>query len=285
MAALSRWGGLLGSFALLLCCLPAAGNAAAFPAEDPPQVYFIAGVDLPVDVTLDGESVVSLQPEGIHGPVTVTAGEHTVAFRSSDWTAETTMTLEAPSQDVVVHRPADASGQPTVTVFENDVSPVAADRARITIAHTAVVPPADVRVAGKVLFANIANGEFVTAEVPEDTYSVDIVPTGGSTPVFGPVDLEVRAGALNRVFAIGQPTDGSMDAIVQVLPLRTTNVHPPADVDAGGAGMVAPVDPEPGSDPRWATYAALALGLACLAWVGTAAVRTARHARRIHATR
>lgn len=285
MATLSRLGGLLGSFALVLCCLPAAGTAEASQAKDRPQVYFVAGVDLAVDVTLDGESVVTLQPKAIHGPIAVSAGEHTVEFRSADWAAEATVTLDAPSQDVVVHRPAAATDDPTVTVFDNDVSPVAADRARITVAHTAVVPPADVRVAGKVLFANIANGEFVTAEVPEDTYAVDIVPTGGSTPLFGPVDLAVTAGALNRVFAIGQPEDGSMDAIIQVLPLRTTNVHPPADVDAGEAGLVAPLDPEPGAERRWAAYAALlGLGLVCLAWVGTAAVRATRHVRRSHDT-
>jgi len=239
MATCSRWGGLLGSLAMVLCWFSGAGTAGASEAKASPEVYFIAGVEVPVEVTLDGEPVASLDAKEIHGPMTVPAGQHTIGFSGEGWAVESTLRLAGASLDVVVHRPADATADPTITVFHNDVSPIAADRARVTVAHTAVVPPADVRVAGKVLFANIANGEFVTAEVPADTYSVDIVPTGGSTPLFGPVDLTVKAGALNRVFAIGQPERGGMDAVVQVLPLRTTTVHPPGDVGAGEAGLVA----------------------------------------------
>ena len=33
------------------------------------------------------------------------------------------------------------------------------DKAKLTVAHTAAVPPADIRVDGKVLFENVANGE------------------------------------------------------------------------------------------------------------------------------
>jgi hypothetical protein len=288
MATFSRWGGLLASFALVLCWVP--GTGAAEAAKAVPQVYFIAGAGAPVDVTLDGEPVATLQPKEIHGPVDVPSGsgDHAVEFEAEDWSVGATVRLGSPSQDVVVHRPADATGDPVVTVFRNDVSPVAADRARLTVAHTAVVPPADVRVAGKVLFANIANGEFVTQEVPADTYSVDIVPTGGSTPVFGPLDLPVTAGALNRVFAIGQPQNGSMDAIVQVLPLRTTDVNPPADVPGGEAGLVAPPGTEPGAGVGGTAYAVLlGLGLACIAGAALTVrrVRVTRHDRSPHARR
>jgi hypothetical protein len=279
MATKSWWGGLLGSLAMVLFCLPGAGAAEASAAKARPQAYFIAGVDVPVDVTLDGEPVASLQSKDVHGPVDVVAGEHTVEFTAAGWTAKATVRLEGRSVDVVVHRPADASADPVVTVFPNDVTPIEADRARLTVAHTAVVPPADVRVAGKVLFADIANGEFVTAEVPADTYSVDIVPTGGSTPLLGPLDLTVKAGALNRVFAIGQPENGSMDAIVQVLPLRTTSVHPPSDVRAGEAGLVAPGRAEPGRNRS--TYAWLGLGAAGLA--ALVVIAQLAHQRRSHA--
>ena len=73
------------------------------------------------------------------------------------------------------------------------------------------VPPADVRVNGKVFFANIANGESLNLVVPADTYAVDIVPAGASSPVvLGPLDLTVKGGSLNRVFAVGDPTSSSM---------------------------------------------------------------------------
>ena len=239
----------------------AASTATAGAAKPAHEVYFVAGVGFRVEVSLDGESIRSLAPKSVAGPVDVAAGSHQVEFRSASWTVTAEITLDRPSSDVVVHRPADVTGDPIITVFTNDLRPIAANRARLTVAHTAVVPPADVRVAGKVLFANIANGEFVTAEVPADTYSVDIVPTGESTPLFGPIDLTVTPGALNRVFAVGRPENGSMDAVVQVIELRTTTDASPSSVHAGSAGLVAPSGSSgsPPGDP-WPAYVLLALG-------------------------
>lgn len=148
--------------------------------------------------------------------------------------------MDARSVDIVLHWLADKKDTPEVTVFDNDLNPLAIKKARLTVAHTAVVPPADVRVDRKVLFANIANGEFVSADVPAGSYSVDVVPTGQTGhALFGPVTLPVTANNLTRVFAIGQPKDHSMDAIVQTLPLRTAGSPAPDLVGAGTAGLVS----------------------------------------------
>ena len=107
-----------------------------------------------------------------------------------------------------------------------------------------MVPPADILADGTVLFSNIANGEFVTAEVPAETYNVAVVPTGQKTdPLLGPLDLPVEAGQLTRVFAIGEPENGSMDAVVQVLPVGKAGSPAPDSVDAGEAGLVAGLSP------------------------------------------
>jgi hypothetical protein len=221
----------------MLFSMPGAGSPAAACSA-----FLVAGVPgSTVDVLIDDHVVkTGVTAKSVIGPVRIARGEHTVTYRSTGWTATADFTADRPSIDVVVHRPADPTGDPKVTVFPNDLSPITANKARLTIAHTAIVPPADVRVSGKVLFANIANGEYVTAEVPPKTYSVDIVPTGGSKPVFGPVDVTLKAGALNRVFAIGDPQDGTMDAIVQVLPLKQLGAQSPSSVHAGSAGLVAP---------------------------------------------
>jgi hypothetical protein len=76
--------------------------------------------------------------------------------------------------------------------------------------------------------------------VPATTYNVAVVPTGGGNPLLGPVDLPVAAGALTRVFAIGAPRNGSMDAVVQVLPVPTSSSGAPTTVDTGSAGLVNP---------------------------------------------
>ena len=209
-------------------------------AAGPRGTYVVQGVPgTTVAVTVDGKVVQSgVAPKQVIGPLDLAPGQHTVAFKSPDWTSRGTVSVAATSQDVVLHWPADAADQPEVTVFANDLKPVVATQGRLTVAHTAVVPPADIVANGKTLFTNIANGEFVTADVPADTYSVSVVPTGGGHPLLGPVDLPVKAGALTRVFAIGAPRNGSMDAVVQVLPLSTTKAGAPTSVPTGSAGLV-----------------------------------------------
>jgi uncharacterized protein DUF4397 len=219
------------------------GTAAAAAQQTPrhAQVFLLQGTPgASVDVSVDGHMV----KRGVHakeivGPLNLAPGRHMVKFQSGKWVVPASFRISKPSTDVVLHLPAEPSAKPVVTVFNNDVQPVAPGKGRLVIAHTAVVPPADVRVNGKVLFSNIANGEFIGAVVPAQTYSADIVPTGQDKPLFGPVDISVKAGALTRIFAIGQPTHGGMDAIVQVLPLKSSGSSQPSHVDTGSAGLVA----------------------------------------------
>lgn len=257
---------------IALGCLAAAPTVAAastHPGSPQDTVYVIQGVPRSsVDVTVDGRTVKrAVQPKAVVGPLNLTAGRHMITFSTTGWKVSSVVTISHRSSDVVLHWPADLANKPVVTVFGNDLAPVGMDKGRLTVAHTAVVPPADVRVDKKVLFANIANGEFVTAEVPGGTYSVDVVPTGQTTnPLLGPVMLPVKPGVLTRVFAIGQPSNGSMDAVVQVLPLAKSGSPSPGSVNAGSAGLVAtstsPADTRPGAT-------SLALVVGALTLLGT----------------
>jgi hypothetical protein len=201
-----------------------------------------------VSVVVDGDTVEdALTAKGIVGPLSMTPGDHTFTFRSAKWTVRSAVSVSARSSDVVLHWAAEADAKPAVTVFTNDMQKVGLDRGRLTVAHTAVVPPADVRVDGKVLFANIANGEFVSADVPTGVYAVEINPTGQArSPLLGPLSLRVQAGQLTRVFAIGEPRNQSMDVIVQRLPLNSSGSQAPELVDAGSAGLVATPPETPG---------------------------------------
>ena len=108
----------------------------------------------------------------------------------------------------------------------------------MTVAHTAAVPPADIRVDGAVLFANVANGESLNLVVPVGSYSVDIVPAGASSPVvFGPVTLAVQGGSLNRVYAVGDPAATTMNVAVHVITVPESGSAPPTMVDTGTGGM------------------------------------------------
>jgi hypothetical protein len=227
--------GLVGGLGLL----GPGASARETPSSD--KVFLIQGTPgVSASISLDGRVVAQdAQAKDIIGPLTVTPGRHSAMFSGKGWTVRALFKVSRASTDLVLHLPADPSAKPIITVYNNDIHPIAAGKGRLVIAHTAVVPPADVRVNGKLLFSNIANGEFVSAEVPAKTYSAEIVPTGQRKPLFGPVDISVKAGALTRVFAIGQPTNGGMDAIVQVLPLASSGSSRPRQVDTGSAGLVA----------------------------------------------
>lgn len=268
-----RLAAIAGAFCTVLALIgPAGATTARAPAS---EVYLVQGVPGgPVDVRIDGEMVrEGLASSAIHGPIDLAPGEHTVGFEGDGWSVEAPVEVRSPSEDIVVHLPADPAADPTVTVFANQVAALREGRGRVTVAHTAVVPPADVRADGEVLFANIANGEFVTAEVPQGSYSVDVVPTGGGSPLLGPLDLQVTPAALTRVFAIGQPQGGTMDAIVQVLPVSEREVVRPSSIDAGEAGLVATADDSSGA-PSWS----LALVVGAFAALLVARVRR-RHVR------
>jgi hypothetical protein len=262
--------GLVVSSAVALAPL-AAVEAAAAPATG--TVYVVQGVaDTPMTITVDGKAVASgAAAKTIVGPLTMTAGNHTVTAESPSGGASVSASVSVTgggNLDAVVHRQVDPSKPPVITTFPNDLSAVTTGSGRLVVAHTAAVGPADVRVDQKVLFANIANGEALTVTVPAATYTVDIVPTATTGPVvFGPAPVPVKATALTRVFAIGVAANSSMDAVVQVLPLSTRGAGTtPSTVNAGDGGqaadLVAAARATTGGPQWWGLGPALAVALA-----------------------
>ncbi|NNG38340.1 DUF4397 domain-containing protein [Flexivirga sp. ID2601S] len=271
----------------IVAALSSATAAPAAAAGDG-TVYVVqglAGVD--AAVRIDGRTV-SAKAAGktVIGPLQLGAGKHEVAVdapgEADDTKASFTVT-RGTSLDVIVHRRNDAKGSPTVTTSTNNLAPTAAGTGRVTVAHDAVVGAADVQVNGKTLFANIGNGEELTLAVPAATYSVQIVPVGKSGPtVLGPVALPIAAGKLTRVIAIGDAAKGTMDAIVQVLPLAGAAAAPPVKVDSGNGGqaqaLIRQSQSQQSSTGEFAATAAL-LGAGVLGGGVLASRRKLRHTR------
>ena len=202
-----------------------------------------------VSVSIDGEVDSQQVSAGdVLGPLSIAPGKHTVSVEAADaaWSMDASVSITPKgSVDVVLHRPASVQGPPTVTVYQNPTQAVPAGKGRVMVAHTATVPPADIEVNGKVLFANVANGEFATADVPAGTHEVAILPTGREKPVLlGPLDLSAKAATLTQVFAVGRPANGSMNVVVHTLPVPVRGSTAPDEVNTGSAGLVAglPVD-------------------------------------------
>ncbi len=213
-------------------------------AADDAKIYIVQGLPgRTVDVAVDGKPVATdLKTAAVTGALGVQSGDRRVTFSDNGQVlVERRFKVGAGSSwDVVVHLPADDGGDPAVTVFRNDLSDVPRGKASLTVAHTARVGDADVRVNGKVLYADIANGESLNLIVPVATYKVAIVPAGKSSPVvLGPVSLTVKGGGLNRVYAIGDPSKKTMNVAVHVITTGSSGSSRPDRVDTGTGGQAA----------------------------------------------
>jgi hypothetical protein len=216
-------------------------------AADDAKIYIVQGLPgKALDIAVDGKTVAkNVKTAAVAGPFTVKAGKRKVTMSDGgDQVLARTFAVKAKSSwDVVVHLPA-SSDEPMATVFKNDTSPVPKGKAALTVAHTAKVPPADIRVNNKVLFQNVANGESLDLTVPVATYKVAIVPTGKATPVLlGPLSLTVQGGALNRVYAVGDPEKKTMNVAVHVIQTGTSGSSKPDKVNTGTGGQAVGAEP------------------------------------------
>ena len=71
--------------------------------------------------------------------------------------------------------------------------------------------------------------------VPAKSYTVDVVPVAGRGTILAPVKLTLPPGTLTRVFAVGDPSSGTADAVVQVLRVGVTGSGVPSSVPTGGS--------------------------------------------------
>lgn len=165
-----------------------------------------------MQVTIDGRRVRQNVGEGaVLGPYSLSPGKHSVGFfdSSTDVSTAGSFTLRNGSHnDLVLHRPAALSGEPVVNVCRTPRQPIGPGKARLFIAHTATVAPADVRMEGRVIFTNIASGEFAEADVPAGGHKLELLPTGlTKSPLLGPVHVSLPPRTVTMVHAVGTPSN------------------------------------------------------------------------------
>lgn len=209
-------------------------------------IYIVQGLPgRTVSVTVDGDKLVGGLAGGkVAGPFAVKNGTRSVTFSDGGQTLVTSkVRLPAGSNsELVVHLPASPTGDPVVTRFDNNLQSVQHGKAAMAVAHAAAAGPIDIRVDKKVVFANVAVGEYLYKVVPAMTNSVDFVRTGKSKTLLGPVDVMLEPRKLTWVFAIGRP--GKDLALVKhVIALsdkkNSTGSKKPARVDTGTGGQAA----------------------------------------------
>lgn len=110
-----------------------------------------------------------------------------------------------------------ASGTPKLSLFRNDVRPVGAGKARLTVRHTADAPAVNVWANGAPLIGgtHFTWGKSATVVVPKGIYAAWGSLPGRYLPVIGPDVLKLRTGFAYQVYAWGDATAGYGFAVVQ----------------------------------------------------------------------
>lgn len=209
------------------------------------QLQLIQGVPgVTADLMVDGDPVESGVPVGSVMALELAPGSHDIVFDDSAGSSASVSVEIASGQnnDVVYHLPAALGGDPVVSTYRTPTKAIGPGKARVLIAHTATLAPADVAVDGKTIFNDIANGEFAEAEVPAGVRSVSLTPSGSNgTPVLGPIDVTLKASTVTMVYAVGRPSDGTMQVITRSSKIRSDGTVVPDAIDTGSAGLAGDV--------------------------------------------
>jgi hypothetical protein len=216
--------------------------AAAASTSKVSVVHGIPGAT--VDVYVNGKRTLDdFKPGTVAGPLDLPAGSYDLKVVAGDApNGNAAAVVEAKGVQVpgganisvVAH--LDASGKPKLTPFVNDVSKIAAGKARLVVRHTAAAPAVDVRANGTPAFKGLTNPNEAKADLPAGTIKADVVLAGKTEPVIGPVDVNLKEGTSTIVYAIGSAKDSTLGVVVQTISGLHSN---PDGVPAGTGGQAS----------------------------------------------
>lgn len=240
----------LGVAALATVGLAVPANAVSSTTADLWLVHAfpddVLGDGQPSDVTIDiGNGAIVLNnvaPETVAPQVDLAPGTYNVTItRESDsaevFNADVTL-VAGVSYTAVAHPSIDGSDAVdgfTVSVFENDLSTIAAGQGKITVRHTAGVGAVDVRSGTSVVAGGLSNPNEGTLVLPAGVVAdVNAAVAGTDTRAIELGDVTLEEGQHIFVHAYG-PEEGDFGAIVFAIDgLHST----PGGIPGGTAGLV-----------------------------------------------
>jgi hypothetical protein len=235
-------------------------SAPAYAADNAHVSILHAVPDAVVDVYANGDALLTdFEPGTLTDPVSLPAGDYDLKVVAAGDGPDGDAIMEANGvtvpggANITVVAHLDEGGTPVLTPYVNDTSAIAAGEARLTVRHDAAAPAVDVRAGGDVVFADLANPDEASADIPAGTVSADVVLAGTDTVAIGPADLTLSEGVHTIVYAWGSAEDGTLDLAVQTI---SGSHSSPGGVPGGTGGQAA------GSGSPSATWVLLGAGLA-----------------------
>jgi hypothetical protein len=232
----------LGLVAALLLALVGLGAAPASAADTATVSVLHAVPGVTVDVYANGQKLIpDFTPGTLTDPMQVPAGTYDIAIYPAGVNPSSTQPA-AEAKGVAVPAGAnatlvanlDASGKPTLNAFVNDVSPVPAGKARVTVRHVAAAPAVDVRANGTPVVTGLTNPQEKSLETAPGTISADVVVAGTSTVAIGPASLTLAEGSNTVVYAWGSQDAGYKLAVQKLTGMSSA----PGGVPGGSGGLV-----------------------------------------------
>jgi hypothetical protein len=270
---------ILGALGLSGSWVPLAGAQAQ---QAPAFVTLVHGVrGLVADVYVDGQlALPAFQPLRSTDPIALAAGPHAVDVRSAGTAAtstpllHTTITLTSGArQSAVVH--LDAAGNPTASLYTDDISAVPPGRTRVVVRHAAAAGPIDALVDTQTVASGLVNGKGAEQDIAAGSRQVSVVDASTKAVLAPPEAVNFAEGSADFMYLIGSQADNTLGwAIVTVPGLQTA----PTRVQTGDGSLTL------GSPAGWRPMSVLALVLCVIALALTGVWAVLRPRSRSRAT-
>ena len=263
----------------LLATVGVAAPAQAISATSS-DVYVVHGIPgLTVDVYVnDALTLEDFTFGTVAGPLDLPAADYKIQVFAADADPATaTPAIDVPAAAVPANQSVslvahyDASGNPKLGVFVNDISTIPAGQGRITARHAAEAGAVAIVANGAIAFDNVSNGDQGSTLLPAGDITAGVAGAGTTTPIVIPASgtaapVTIVEGANLIVYAVGPADD------LQLITQSITGLHSTPDgVRSGSAGLAA--DPDPALFGFAAGAAALALLIAGLVGMRVRAAR------------
>jgi len=219
------------SFAALyfaLSSLAFAGDGYLFVANGIPgrAVSRFRDPNLPIDVLVNGDLCVfrDLDFANINGPLALPAGQYDVKISSANAfvpcsntaIAEGSITIEA-GQNLTAISALDQNGKPTLLTFTNNLTPVAANDARVILANAADAPQLQFtfQAGSQKYMYNVNPGQKMVATIPAGAYDIEVEANGTVVVPSQPLPLPSLSAVL--VYSVGSASNNSVVLITKTI--------------------------------------------------------------------